>query len=137
MISLDSGMAGSFTTILIEQFGKLDALNATLQEDMAMMEAMIGSFQDIPPIIVAIIGGFLQQLLGPRRVLILSAVPNILSWLLITINYSSVKTILLSRVSAGLANGLLTGNVYLSNIASPKNIGSFKMIEVRFRKAIM
>ena len=95
-----------------------------------MMEAMIGTFQDIPPIVVAVLGGFLQQLFGPRKLLIASAIPSIFSWVFVAVNPSSITFILLSRVSAGLANGLLSGNVYLSNIASPKYIGSFKMVEV-------
>ena len=129
-------MAGSFTTVLIEHYEHLNSSSSAhklraLDDDKDVMEAMLGTFQDIPPIIVAVLGGFLQQLFGPRKLLIVSAIPSIFSWVFVALNPSSITFLLLSRVSAGLANGLLSGNVYLSNIASPKYIGSFKMVEVK------
>ena len=135
MIPGFSGMTGSFTTVLIDHYEQLNHTSprpglGSSAEDQDMMEAMIGTFQDIPPIVVAVLGGFLQQLFGPRKLLIASAIPSIFSWVFVAVNPSSITFILLSRVSAGLANGLLSGNVYLSNIASPKYIGSFKMVEV-------
>ena len=135
MIPGFSGMMGSFTTVLIDHYEQLSQTSprpglGSSAEDQDMMEAMIGTFQDIPPIVVAVLGGFLQQLFGPRKLLIASAIPSIFSWVFVAVNPSSITFILLSRVSAGLANGLLSGNVYLSNIASPKYIGSFKMVEV-------
>ena len=128
-------MTGSFTTVLIDHYVKAKSSSSktgqsSVEENQDMMEAMIGTFQDIPPIIVAVLGGFLQQLFGPRKLLIVSAIPSIFSWVFVALNPSSITFLLLSRVSAGLANGLLSGNVYLSNIASPKYIGSFKMVEV-------
>ena len=136
--SWNSGMTGSFTTVLIEHYEQLNTTSSTStseeisQEDGdAIMEAMIGTFQDIPPIIVAVLGGFLQQLFGPRKLLIVSTIPSIFSWVFVALYPSSITCLLLSRVCAGLANGLLSGNVYMSNIASPKFIGSFKMVEVK------
>ena len=128
-------MAGSFTTVLIDNYEHMNSSSSThklrtLDGDKDVMEAMLGTFQDIPPIIVAVLGGFLQQLFGPRKLLIVSTIPSIFSWVFVALNPSSITFLLLSRVSAGLANGLLSGNVYLSNIASPKYIGSFKMVEV-------
>ena len=136
-------MNGSFTTVLIEHYEHLKMpspsppsssvplVSLHKEDDHDMMEAMIGTFQDIPPIIVAVLGGFLQQLFGPRKLLIASTVPSIFSWVFVAVNSNSITCLLLSRVCAGLANGLLSGNVYMSNIASPKFIGSFKMIEVK------
>jgi len=135
ILHLSSGMTGSFTTILIEHYDHMKNNSAEDAERSAedredMTEAMIGTFQDIPPIIVAVLGGFLQQLFGPRKLLIVCAIPSIMSWVFVAVFPSSITFILLSRFSAGLANGLLSGNVYLSNIASPKYIGSFKMVEI-------
>ena len=121
-------MSGSFTTVLIEQY---DKINQTSNTSESVREAMIGTFQDIPPILVAVIGGFLQQMFGPRKLLIVSAVPSILSWVLVASDPTSFPCILLSRLMAGFSNGLLTGSVYLANIASSSNIPSLKMIEVR------
>ena len=128
-------MAGSFTSVLIEHYEQLNVSSSSHEESSQeegqdVMVAMIGTFQNIPPVIVAVLGGFLQQLFGPRKLLIVSTIPSVLSWVCVALYPSSITCILLSRVSAGLANGLLSGNVYMSNIASPKFIGSFKMIEV-------
>ena len=124
---LPSGMSGSFTTVLIEHY---ERINKTGGSSEAVREAMIGTFQDIPPILVAVLGGFLQQLFGPRKLLIVSAVPSLVSWLLVAAAPLSFTAILASRLMAGFSNGLLTGNVYLVNIASTNNIPSLKMIEV-------
>ena len=127
ILHLSSGMGGSITTVLIEQY---ERTNKTGQANEAVREAMIGTFQDIPPIIIAVLGGFLQQMFGPRNLLIVSAVPSIVSWVLLAANPLSFPCILLSRLMTGFSNGLLTGNVYLANIASSGNISSLKMIEV-------
>ena len=50
-------MASSFTTILIEHYEQ----SFPSARDPHVVEAMLGTFQDIPPIIVAVLGGFLQQ----------------------------------------------------------------------------
>ena len=131
LLHLSSGMNGSFTTVLIEQYEKTNKTSSTSE---AVREAMIGTFQDIPPIIVAVLGGFLQQMFGPRKLLIVSAVPSILSWVLVASDPASFTCILLSRLMAGFSNGLLTGNVYLANVASTSNIPSLKMVEVSNRQ---
>ena len=135
-------MTGSFTTVLIEHYEQLNTSPSSQEQitqgdDQDIMEAMIGTFQDIPPIIVAVLGGFLQQLFGPKKLLIASTIPSICSWVFVALYPSSITCLLLSRVSAGLASGLLSGNVYMSNIASPKFIGSFKMVEVNNIKKII
>ena len=40
----------------------------------------------------------------------------------------------MSRICAGLAFGLLSGNVYMVHVASDANIGSMKMVEVDTKK---
>ena len=130
ILHLSSGMGGSITTVLIEQYERTNKTYSSGQANEAVREAMIGTFQDIPPIIIAVLGGFLQQMFGPRNLLIVSAVPSILSWLLLAADPLSFPCILLSRLMTGFSNGLLTGNVYLANIASSGNISSLKMIEV-------
>ena len=80
------------------------------EEEDSVRDAVIGIIQDIPPIIFAVAGGFLQQRFGPKRLLISSAVPGILSWLIVAIWSSSFSAILSSRLLAGIANGLLSGN---------------------------
>ena len=123
-----SGMAASFTTVLIEHYEQ--HIQTPDDQNSDLMEAMIGTFQDIPPIIMALVGGFLQQIFGPRKILIISAIPSILSWVLVSLGVSSISCILMSRICAGLAFGLLSGNVYMVHVASNNNIGSLKMVEV-------
>ena len=42
-------------------------------------------------------GGFLQQMYGPKRILMVSAVPSILSWFLVALGSSSISILLMSR----------------------------------------
>ena len=120
-------MAGTFTTVLIENYN----LNKTSGEHDPTTEAWIGISQDIPPIMVAILAGFLQQILGARMLLIISAVPSLLSWLVVALlTPKSFPAILASRLLAGLASGLLTGNSYLADLANNNNRSSLKMVEV-------
>ena len=90
--------------------------------------------EDYAPVIVAVLGGFLQQLFGPKKILIAAGIPGLISWLLVAIKPSSIHFLLASRFLAGFSNGLLTGNVYMADVAPSKYISSFKSIEVFFCK---
>ena len=85
---------------------------------------------EIPVTCTAVVGGFLQQVSSPKQMLILSSIPSIFSWLLLFFGSNSILCLLLSRACAGLAAGLLLGNVYLPSVASFKFLGPFKMMEV-------
>ena len=83
------------------------------------------------------LGGFLQQVFGPKKILIASGISGILSWIIVIIQPSSIHFLLGSRLLAGLSNGLLTGNVYMADVAPSKYISSFKAIEViNYRKIL-
>ena len=131
-------MAASFGTVVIMHYKQISCNASTYgseemdESNMKLNEKLLGTFDEIPPIVMALLGGFLQQMFGPKKMLILSALPGILSWLLIVLASESVTSLLLSRACAGVAYGLLIGNVYLPNTVSNKNLGSFKMIEVCF-----
>ena len=103
-----SGINGNFTTVLIKYYN--DVVRDKEEEEDSGSDAVIGIAQDIPPIIFAVAGGFLQQRFGPKKLLISSAVPSILSWVVVGLWANSFVAILSSRLLAGLANGLLTGN---------------------------
>ena len=103
-----SGINGNFTTVLIKYYN--DVVRDQEEEEDSGSDAVIGIAQDIPPIIFALAGGFLQQRFGPKKLLISSAVPSILSWVVVGLWANSFVAILSSRLLAGLANGLLTGN---------------------------
>ena len=122
-----SGLSGSFTTVLIDHFRtiKLEDSSKSL-----LYETLLGTFEDYAPILVAVLGGFLQTLFGPKKILIAAAIPGFLSWVLVIINPDSIFLLLGSRLLAGFSNGLLTGNVYMPDVAPSKFISSFKSIEV-------
>ena len=103
-----SGINGNFTTVLIKYYN--DVVRDKEEEEDSGSDAVIGIAQDIPPIIFALAGGFLQQRFGPKKLLISSAVPSILSWVVVGLWANSFIAILSSRLLAGLSNGLLTGN---------------------------
>ena len=103
-----SGINGNFTTVLIKYYN--DVVRDQEEEEDSGSDAVIGIAQDIPPIIFALAGGFLQQRFGPKKLLISSAVPSILSWVVVGLWADSFIAILSSRLLAGLSNGLLTGN---------------------------
>ena len=67
---------------------------------------------------------------GPRRILQVSAVPGLASWLLVALGSASLAALLMSRIMAGLGFGLLSGNVFLVHTASGDNLASLKMVEV-------
>ena len=103
-----SGINGNFTTVLIKYYN--DVVRDQEEEEDSGSDAVIGIAQDIPPIIFALAGGFLQQRFGPKKLFISSAVPSILSWVVVGLWADSFIAILSSRLLAGLSNGLLTGN---------------------------
>merc|ERR1712226_1833686 len=110
-------MAGCFATILIHYFEhNFPELDYT---------TLLGTSEDYAQIVIAVFGGFLQQMIGPRRMLILATLPNILSWALIAFLSENVEALILSRVLAGASIGLMASNVYIADVASTKNIVFF------------
>ena len=156
------------------------------------------TLEDVPPLIFASLGGFLQQVFGARRLLQVSAfygrtnnwikiwsfiiymslkvsaLPTVLTWIVITANPNSVACLLASRwamtiswqsirlclkqiiinmhvtqihpltqqspykkiaalhrLLGGLANSLLTGNVYMVECAPGNLVPSLKQLEVK------
>ena len=99
--------------------------------------------------VLAFLGGFLQQLLGPRKMLLAAGLPGLLSWLVVVVpaalkvsSSHTVPFLLMSRcfskhffartlrILAGLSNSFLTGNVYMADTAPNHLVASFKQIEV-------
>jgi len=124
-LHLSSGLSGSFTTILIDHFRIIKDEN---DSNSVLYETLLGTFEDYGPIFVAVIGGFLQQLFGPKNILIAAGIPSFLSWILVALQPNSVYFLLGSRLLAGFSNGLLTGNVYMSDVAPSEYISSFGSI---------
>ena len=55
--------------------------------------------EDVPPMVLASLGGILQQLFGPRKLLVASAIPSLLSWVAIIARPTSIPCLLSSRCS--------------------------------------
>ena len=126
-----SGMSASFTTILIEHYEKTFK-NSTdpFETNKDIVEAMLGTFQvkcfihstfllrkylqDIPPILVSVMGGFLQQMYGPKRILMVSAVPSILSWFLVALGSSSISILLMSRFIQNFSSVKMSSDIHTS-----------------------
>ena len=128
-LSYLSGLSGSFTTVKIDHLRSLELKDPS---NARLYEILIGTFEDYAPMVVAVLGGLLQSLFGPKKILIASAVPGFLSWLLLIINPDSIILLLSSRLLAGLSNGLLTVSVYMPDIAPKESVPSLKQIEVGF-----
>jgi len=84
-----------------------------------------GTSEDYVQIIIAVFGGFLQQMIGPRRMLVLATIPNIASWIIIFFASNQVAGLILSRLLAGASIGLMASNVYIADVASTKNVVFF------------
>ena len=61
------------------------------------MHLVLATLEDYPPLVLATLGGFLQQLFGSRRLLQAAAVPTLLTWVVIIANPESMPCLLASR----------------------------------------
>merc|ERR1711953_905959 len=118
LLHISIGMTASFTTILIHYFEHT-------QPDLKEYSTLIGTSEDYVQIIIAVFGGFLQQMIGPRRMLVLATIPNIASWVIIFFASHQVAGLILSRLLAGASIGLMASNVYIADVASTKNVVFF------------
>ena len=122
-----SGLSGSFTTVKIDHLRSLELKDPSNTQPY---EILLGTFEDYAPIVVAVLGGFLQSLFGPKKILIAAGFAGFLSWLLMITNPDSIPLLLVSRLLAGLSNGFLTVSVYMPDIAPEEYVPSLKQIEV-------
>ena len=79
---------------------------------------------------MSILSGFLQQKLGPKTILQVTVLPAILSWTLIIFYPNHRPLAMVSRLMAGLSDGLLNANVYAADMSSTKYRSTMKMVEV-------
>merc|ERR1712130_713258 len=118
LLHISTGMTASFTTILIHYFEHT-------QPHLKEYSTLIGTSEDYAQIIIAVFGGFLRQLIGPRRMLVLATIPNIASWTIIFFASTQVAGLILSRLLAGASIGLMASSVYIADVASTKNVVFF------------
>ena len=53
--------------------------------------------EDVPPVVLAPLGGIFQQMFGSKKLLVASAVPSLLSWIVIAARPASIPFLLSSR----------------------------------------
>ena len=99
---------------------------------LIILSQYAGTSEDYAQIIIAIFGGFLQQIVGPRSMLILATLPNILSWVIVGLASHNVVALIMSRILAGVSIGLMASNVYIADVASTKNIVFFNYMRQIF-----
>ena len=109
--------------------------------------------EDYAPLLIAFLSGFLQQWLGPKRILQLTTIPYIANFLMVALapdNWVVVvcsrllsyvpgcyrmfqvhDVVVCSRFMAGVAQGLLASNVYAADMSHKDYRQTLKMIEVR------
>ena len=78
---------------------------------------------------MSIASGFLQQWLGPQRILVLTTLPAMLSWFLVVIGPDTAWLVVLSRFMSGISSGFLSANVYAADMAHREHRQSLKMME--------
>ena len=53
--------------------------------------------EDVPPVVLAPLGGIFQQMFGSKKLLVASAIPSLLSWIVIAARPASIPFLLSSR----------------------------------------
>ena len=72
---------------------------------------------------MALLGGYFQQIYGSKNLLMVSAVPGFVSWVVLAAAPNSVPALFMSRLFAGLASGLLLGCIHAKNVAVSTSVG--------------
>ena len=127
----------SFTSVAIPKMmeGVSDnrSISSTDESDPIQIDLHTGSWIAslffIGNIIGCLMGGYLNQRIGPRRVFLCSAPFSALTWVMIALAHQ-VWLILLSRIISGIVFGLFqsNGKVYNAEIAHPDFRGSLGTI---------
>eukprot|EP00092_Neocalanus_flemingeri_P030885 GFUD01033541.1.p1 GENE.GFUD01033541.1~~GFUD01033541.1.p1 ORF type:complete len:513 (+),score=81.63 GFUD01033541.1:247-1785(+) len=127
----------SFTSVAIPKMmtraGNISDTTNKYEEDPIHIDLHTGSWIAslffIGNIIGCLIGGFLNQKLGAKRVFLLSAPIAAITWAMVALSHA-IWVILLSRIISGILFGLFqaNGKVYNAEIAHPDMRGSLGTI---------
>ncbi|XP_057320505.1 facilitated trehalose transporter Tret1-like isoform X2 [Microplitis mediator] len=114
--TVNTGMAFGFSAIAISQ---LRDANSTMQIDDTQ-ESWIASMSSIGTPIGCLLSGYLMDQLGRKRSLIITEIPALLGWLLITFA-SNIEMIYAGRFFTGLGSGMVgaPARVYTSEVTQP------------------
>jgi len=125
LLHLNLGVSYCFGSALIEHYKV--TYPARAGDDIIV--TLLGTLDLIGPIFISTLGGFVQQLVGPKKMLIANGIASVAAWLFIILGTESITCMLLNRLAGGIGIGILMGNVFLPDLANPKFLASFKMIE--------
>ena len=127
----------SFTSVAIPKMMKvspnIDNITGTSEADPIQIDLHTGSWIAslffIGNIIGCLMGGFLNQKIGPKRVFLFSAPFSALTWVMIALSHH-IWVIFVSRIISGIVFGLFqsNGKVYNAEIAHPDYRGSLGTI---------
>jgi len=127
LLHLNLGVSYCFGSPLIEHYKQI--YSESVKEGDDIIVTLLGTLDLIGPICIAPLGGFVQQLVGPKKMLIVNGVASCAGWVFMILGTNSIPCLLLNRVAGGVGIGILMGNVYLPDTVSPQFLASFKMIE--------
>ncbi|XP_008559792.1 facilitated trehalose transporter Tret1 [Microplitis demolitor] len=114
--TVNTGMAFGFSAIAISQ---LRDVNSTMPIDDTQ-ESWIASMSSIGTPIGCLLSGYLMDQLGRKRSLIITEIPALLGWLLITFA-TNIEMIYAGRFFTGLGSGMVgaPARVYTSEVTQP------------------
>ncbi|XP_044591097.1 facilitated trehalose transporter Tret1-like isoform X1 [Cotesia glomerata] len=114
--TVNTGMAFGFSAIAIPQ---LRAVNSTMPID-DVQESWIASMSSIGTPIGCLLSGYLMDQIGRKRSLIITEIPALLGWLLISFA-TNIDMIYAGRFFTGLGSGMVgaPARVYTSEVTQP------------------
>jgi len=114
--TINTGMVFGFSAVTIPQLQEADSF-IKIDEEQA---SWIASLSSIATPFGCILSGYLMDLIGRKRTLIITEIPLILGWILISTS-TNVETIYVGRLLVGLGSGMVgaPARVYTGEVTQP------------------
>ncbi|KAL7636695.1 UNVERIFIED_CONTAM: hypothetical protein RMT77_012447 [Armadillidium vulgare] len=115
--SVTIGFITAYSSLTLHQMKNDTSIDYVEERD----DAWIASLPSVTSIAGALLGGFMMDIYGPRKTLVLTAIPCALSWGLIAFA-KSISFIYLGRLITGIFLGIFSPvpQVYATEIAEPR-----------------
>ncbi|XP_025993915.1 facilitated trehalose transporter Tret1 [Solenopsis invicta] len=129
LATIVSGLSNGWASPYLAQ---LTSAEADVSLKLTDVEASwVASLLSLGRVIGALLGAFFQEYAGLKRVLLLSSLPSLSSWIL-NICATSVTWLYLSRFCSGIGSGIMWPalSLYLGEIANPAIRGSLISLNV-------
>ncbi|XP_023702263.1 facilitated trehalose transporter Tret1-2 homolog isoform X1 [Cryptotermes secundus] len=114
--TINTGLVFGFSAVAIPQLEEADSF-IKIDEEQA---SWIASLSSVSTPIGCILSGYLMDLIGRKRTLIMTEIPLIIGWLLISTS-STVEMIYVGRLLVGLGSGMVgaPARVYTGEVTQP------------------